>query len=737
MSPHSNTISRLVLLFLLVILGCNQGDDLAEIRKQHSEGRYGATIESLRKIVDENPASAEATMLLGTALMKSNNSGLAVWPLRKAAESPEYAVEAGLLLAEAMIASRAAPDALEELDLILANHPDNLEARLLRVDANKTDGNYEEALEDVELALDLDPEHLSVLVARVTLLISLKRIEEAGEALTHALENFESAEDEVSQNMLARLCMARALFSMQDGETETADTQYAECIEKFPTEQIAVTQAVSYYDRIDRSDRATEILEQASEKQGGGVFRTLLARRLASQGDRDGEERLLRLEAEQRPSAMSWFVLADSYVRRGRFEDALPAFEKSIALSPKESRLRFAYADTLVRIGQLEKAKEVTNKLEHPELRNLIRGRILLAEGHSRRALAAFESGIELWPNNAVGRFLAGQAAERIGNFPRALSHYRESFRTAPGDSEAGRALTELYALNGKANGALQIAGKYIEQHGRDPEAFTMSIRLAHSMNHHGIAAEGLKFLALLPGQSGAAVELEASLLALDGEAEKAVAVVEDSDLELRDPANAGAMRILIEELGILAQHERAIEVARQSIAVYPDEAVLHELLGAALHTAKQADAARASYERAIELNAEDWRALAGLASLSAEAGARDQALTLYDRAIDTKPEDSAPALAAIALLGDTDPDESIRRLIALLDAHPRSPSPANALANLFADRGELDRAKQLASRANWFGLVEAQTTLARIETLRGSETAETKTGSADGHSIE
>ena len=67
-------------------------------------------------------------------------------------------------------------------------------------------------------------------------------------------------------------------------------------------------------------------------------------------------------------------------------------------------------------------------------------GRILLGEGNARGALAAFESGIQLWPNNAVGRFLAGQAAERVGDFPRAISHYRESFRTNPGISEAGRA---------------------------------------------------------------------------------------------------------------------------------------------------------------------------------------------------------------------------------------------------------------------------------------------------------
>ena len=82
-------------------------------------------------------------------------------------------------------------------------------------------------------------------------------------------------------------------------------------------------------------------------------------------------------------------------------------------------RLRFAYADTLVQAKRFKEAREVVSRLEQSELRSLIQGRILLGEGKPRAALAALAAGIRLWPNNAVGRFLAGQAAERVGDFPR------------------------------------------------------------------------------------------------------------------------------------------------------------------------------------------------------------------------------------------------------------------------------------------------------------------------------
>lgn len=707
------------LLLFLFALACGPSDPLDEIRELHRTGRFSESVARLREIVDEDPARAEASLLLGRALYRTGNSGLAVWPLRKASETPEYAVEAGILLAQAMLESRTGPNALEEIDRVLSLEPDNLQARILRVEANQATGNHEDALEDIDRVLDHEPGNLLVLVSRVMALITLKRIDEAGEALDVARTSFDAATDSVAQPMLVRLCMARALFTFVKGDHEAAEPQYADCIEQFPTEQIAVTQAVFFYDRIGRSERATEILVRASEESKSGLFRTLLARRLGALGETEEEERLLRQEAEERPSPLSWFILADLYVQRELFDEALKAFERALAIDSSEPRLRFAYADTLVRAEQFKKARDVASRLEHRELRNLIRGRILLGEGNARGALAAFESGIELWPNNAVGRFLAGQAAERVGNFQRAISHYRESFRTSPGDSEAGRALAELYALQGEEDGALQIANRYLQAHARDPSAYLMTIRLAHTMGRNKIVSDGLQRLRQMPGQMPIAAAEEASMLASSGSAEKAVQVVEASLLDLTDPANAVAFRVLIEQLGVLGEHERAGGVVDRALAAHPDEAIFYELQGRVLHTGGQVAPARTAYERALELDVSNWRALAGLAAISAEAGDKAKALSLYDRAIASRPDDPAPAFSAVALVREADPEEATRRLEQLLDAHPRTASAANDLAEILADLGELDRAERAALRAAWFRLPEAEATLARIEARR------------------
>src|SRR5262245_47324764 len=178
--------------------------------------------------------------------------------------------------------------------------------------------------------------------------------------------------------------------------------------------------------------------------------------------------------------------------------------------------LRFAYADTLVQAERFEQAMQVADQIEQPALRDLIRGRVLLGQGDAKGALSAFEAGIRLWPNNPASRFLAGQAAERAGDFERATSEYRESIRAGAAQTKAGLALGELYAVRGDHAGALDALRRYVQNHPDDPEGYLVSIRIAHGAGEHGIAAEGLARLAALPGQTARAKGEEATLLAAD-----------------------------------------------------------------------------------------------------------------------------------------------------------------------------------------------------------------------------
>jgi tetratricopeptide (TPR) repeat protein len=705
----SSAVRASLHFFLLLALACSPSDPLVEIREQHETGRFEDSIGPLRGIVDRDPTHIEAVFMLGRALLRTGNAGLAVWPLRKAAETDEYAVEAGLLLTQAMLESRTSTDAIIAIDRVLALEPENIAALMLRVEANREANKMEDSLADIDRVLEIDPDNLPVLITRVTALITLDRIEEAGTAIDAAQESFDASDGSVAGTMLARLCVARALFAAEKGDTEVAETHFTDCIGRFPTDRTAVTETVRFFDSVRKTERATEILRRAAAASGNGELRTQLARRLGALGNPKEEEEILRMEAESGSSTLSWIVLADYYVQRDRFEPAIEAFASALTMSPGSSRIRFAYADTLVQAERYDEARDIASRIDQAELRSLIRGRILLGEGNPRGALQAFEAGIKLWPNNFVGRFLAGQAAEQIGNFPRAVSHYRESFRGSPGMTDAGRLLAELYAAQGLHDGALQIASRYIQAHKQDPEAFLLSIRIANALGRGKIVEEGLKRLAKMPGQAAIALAENASLLAAAGSPELAVMAVEAGTLDLTDPSNAIAFRVLIEQLGALGEHEKAAGLLDLALAAKPDASVFHELQGGALRAAGQADSANAGYQRALELDEQSWRALAGLAALAAEAGDTTLALSLYDRALEAGPEDETTALAAVALVRETDPAETARRLERLLEVHPRSAASARELAGLLAGQGEHQRAKNYAARAAWFDSPEPE----------------------------
>ena len=720
--------SRNYLAISVALLGlaCGQAEDpLVEIRNLHEEGRHEATIEQLRVLADQDPSSAEIQFLLGSALLFSGNGGLAVWPLRAAAQAPEYAIRARMLLVQSMLESRTAPDSIQFIDEILELEPENILALVLRVKAFQATGRNEDALLEIERVLELDPDNIPVLVPRVTALIATQQIEEAEKAIEDARERLESAVDQdVDPSFATMLCIARGLFAYEKGEQEVAEAQYAECLEKYPVDPLVVQGAANFYEMLGQRERSIEILQKALEQSGNSTFRMALAARMRMFGKPEEQERLLRAEAEERPSMNSWFQLADFHVGRDEFDEALEAFDHALALAtdPPESIL-FAYADTLVQAEQFDRARSIVDGFEESALRDLIIGRILLAQGDPAGALVSFEAGILLWPNNAAGRFLAGQAAERIGDFDRAISEYRESVRADLGRTRASLELAELYTMRGKYADALDVVRQSMGANPGDIDGIVVGIRAAHKARRFGVASDGLKRLSQSPENAGTAVALHATLLSESGPdgAAEAVKSFEETDLDLADPANAEALRVLLTNLAALGDHEKAAKRIDSALAAHPEAAVFHELNGRMLSAAgKTPEKAREAFDRALELDPKHVEALAGLAALSAEAGDIDAALALYDQAADLDPEDPASAIAAARLVvGAGRNSDAQRRFRAVLNEHPREADAALGLARILAEQREFKKSLGYARRADWLRSPEAEETLAWIEGLR------------------
>jgi tetratricopeptide (TPR) repeat protein len=261
-----------------------------------------------------------------------------------------------------------------------------------------------------------------------------------------------------------------------------------------------------------------------------------------------------------------------------------------------------------------------------------------------------------------------------------------------------------------------------------DTDGLIVTARVAHKARRYGVASESLERLSRMPEHAGTAVAERAKLLAEGGPdgAAPAVKAVEASDVDLTDPVNAAALRVLLTYLAELGEHEKAVKRIDSAVAAHPEAAVFHELNGRVLSAAgKPPEKAREAFDRALELDPKHAEALIGLAELSAQAGEVDAALALYDRAADLDPEDPAAALAAAKLaVGAGRTADVQERFEAVLTHHPREADAAIGLAQILAEQGKFESSLDYARWAEWLRAPEAEETLGWIDGLRAQRGA-------------
>jgi predicted Zn-dependent protease len=587
--------------------------------------------------------------------------------------------------------------------------------------------DYEGALADAERALELDPGNVDALVPRTVALLGLGRIEEAAVALGELERRFEEAD--LGLDSTARYCAAQAIFAKEKGDAELAERLFGECLERFPTSFLVVDAAIDFYDEQRRSEPAVEVLRKALDEApfASGYRRSLAARLRAAGETQEAEAILLEGTELENPAAavLSWVDLSDHYLALEDYAAAASALERAMEIGQEPTpQLRFAYADALVMAGRYEPALEVARGMESPAHRDLVHGRVLLAQGRPAEALERLSAGLRLWPNNAVARYYAALAAEGIGDFDRAIAEYRYSIRADLAATDARLRLVRLHEAEGAHALALAAAR---HRTAREPERVDLetelvALRVAARLGRLSEMRGSLTRLAGQPGVWGRAVAaLAEGTRARLGPAVAAQRVRETERLDLADPRNAEALRALVVDLSAAGDADAALRYAEAGLAAHPDAAVFHEIRGLALEQrGAPPEEVHAAYARALELDPEDAQALAGLARLAADSEA---ALALYTRAAAADPKDPALQRASAELLVSLGRRaEAEERLAELLQDHPYQAGAAARLAELRLEReAETDRTLELARRAVRFGGgPEAYELLARVHRRRG-----------------
>jgi len=110
----------------------------------------------------------------------------------------------------------------------------------------------------------------------------------------------------------------------------------------------------------------------------------------------------------------SWQKMGHAFLREGNFQEAIQAYEKSLAINPGQCQARLGMAVALERRNRWEEA------------------------------LPAFAKAAACDPDHAAGRFLYGRALERKGRIREAIHEYEKALEYDPENGDAKKALQRI-----------------------------------------------------------------------------------------------------------------------------------------------------------------------------------------------------------------------------------------------------------------------------------------------------
>ncbi|MEZ4332650.1 MAG: tetratricopeptide repeat protein [Myxococcota bacterium] len=723
-----------------------------QARELLQDKQYDAAESVLRDAVEREPGNLGLQLEYGQLLVGRRRYNQAVWPLLRAATDESLAIEAGLPLARSLMQTSNHEGAIRVLTPLLERDPEDVRIREMRAHALVANHEEAEALVDIDWLLDhpTHDEQLEILELKLRALLQLQRAEEAQALLTDLRDR---ADTLASLDRAPRLCSVDAKFSVERGDAKIARSKFEACIEDFPGDPLVAMNAAAFFDSLGETERATETLEAALEERPESlVVRKALADRLRALGRAEEARDLLRAARDDNRIAVA-ALLADHHMELDDPESARRDFEWAIGAESEDALFgsipeehRFMLGDILVLLHQNDRVRRLIPYIEEQAYAQFLEARMLYEEGRYRDALAEFERGFRIWPSSAGPRFLAGRAAEQLGDFAQAVDHYRAALRGEAEDSDAGLALARIYSAQGSWVAAAEAIHYHIKGHPRDADALRLGAALEVRLGNRRVAAQLRSQQSALPGQRDVAIADHArDLAALESPDEALRFLVEN----VSDPGSSHARQSLAAWCEILVGLGRGGEaLAMLERAQVPDGAgasadpELEALRGQVLLALERDVEARNVLEPLVAAHPEQKQALLSLARMHARERRIDEAVALLDRVAELDRDEASALVEAGRLLANRADGrtgsraEAERRLREAMRREPTSGAAPLILAQLDARAGEhTDETLGLAERAVRFAPgAESFRTLGMIQLARG----ETEVGiAALRHAIE
>jgi len=721
---------------LFLLTGCQSDEERAasflERGDQYiDDNEPEEAIIEFKNVLQIDPENAAAHEGLSLAFLQVEKPREAYWEMSETVRLDPQNIKARLRYGTVAAAIGDYELSLIQAEAVLQFDPTNSASLVLRGQARENLGDPEEAESDFRAAVELAPDGPAYRFLLGGFLDRRGRPDDAEQVLRDLIEIEESylAVSTLSQ-MVGRSgerdeealrLLERAVELADEAPTEKpeidpdADSRDVSLVFNVLREkavQTAYGQLAAFYLGRDQFEKAIEVLEEGVEKSESKIELIYqMARLYRVRGMSEEADALVRRASEVSPDSVgAQLVLSANLGRLNDFEGALVAARAAVAIAPDNRAAQLREAELLVDIGYRESDTEkvmagraivdrvLEEEPDNPEA-HFVRAKIELADKDLAAATESLESVLQSRPNWAQARFVLGSALAAANDLSRARVELARAVEIDPQLLAARKLLVKLHSQLGEHEFAIEQGRAYLAQQPGDTE---VRIIVGQSLIRVGRGQDAYAEVLKIPEDQRDA----AAYFAL-GRLDLAFGRTEIGGERLRkadalSPGNSQVIRALLAIDRANNNFDESVERISRALEANPEDSEIAEIDGELKSIRGDSEGARASFERAVELEPRNVTAQLALADLEARAGNVDAMISVMERAAAALPE-SSDLQYRLALVY-----EKNNRRSDAIDAYEKSISlngdlavAKNNLAYLLTESGgDLDRALELAQQA-------------------------------------
>ncbi|HEX5765432.1 MAG TPA: XrtA/PEP-CTERM system TPR-repeat protein PrsT, partial [Woeseiaceae bacterium] len=618
-------VRNVLILCLLSMVGCglatSNEERLDRAEAAFEEGAYRAAMIDARDVLRREPDNVRGRLLLGRVSLAVGDVAAAEKELRRAVDlgTPlehvildlgisvlrqgkyqdlldEFPAEPAITAAEQVQWMLVRADALLGLGQIesardvysaaISSEPDNVLAKMGVVATYQAEQNLLQARITLDEVLAAHPEAPEPWLVSGEIDLRLQRYEEAATSFGRALELLDSAgSSATAARALAGLAAAQLSLQHTDAARETVSRLEALAPGSVSALQLSASLAYGDEDLDAAQQKLQLILQQAPDNTAAQMLlgvvhlesgnlaqaemylssvvagapenieaRTLLAQtRLQLQRFDQARETLAPMLSEHNPDSRMLAVAALLDIETGNVDRGVEYLEQSVAASPNNAELKLQLAAAYVSAGRIAEAQALLDSVEPGAVdndeyrRGLLQALVKFHEGAVDEAIASGQETAHRFPGRSEANIMIGYFHLSRREFEAARKYFELGASQTGGRAMAQRYLGAIDMAEGKLDTAEERYAAILKM---QPHATWAMVAMA------GIASE---------------------------REDKVNTIRWLERARESDPADV-ASRALLARLYLGEQKFKEAEtVSREAIAISPDNASLHNMLGVSL----------------------------------------------------------------------------------------------------------------------------------------------------------